>query len=59
MLRRIDTNPVGFALLDQVLLTVHPPDCAVREPRARGCWPLRPAPRREGRTHARAQPPAY
>ena len=31
ILRRIDTNPVGFAVFDQVLLTVHPSDCAVRE----------------------------
>lgn len=31
VLRRIDTNPVGFALFDQVLLTVHPEDCAVRD----------------------------
>ena len=27
----IDTNPVGFALFDRVLLTVHPTDCQVRE----------------------------
>ena len=27
----IDTNPVGFAVFDRVLLTVHPQDCAVRE----------------------------
>jgi magnesium transporter len=27
----IDTNPVGFALFDRVLVTVHPTDCAVRE----------------------------
>jgi Mg2+ and Co2+ transporter CorA len=31
VLRRIDTNPVGFALFDQVLLSVHPADCAVRD----------------------------
>ncbi|MEO6855780.1 MAG: magnesium transporter CorA family protein, partial [Rhodoferax sp.] len=31
ILRRIDTNPVGFAVFDQVLLTVHPTDCAVRD----------------------------
>ena len=31
MLRRIDTSPVGFALFDPVLLTVHPADCAVRD----------------------------
>ena len=30
VLRRIDTSPVGFAVFDQILLTVHPADCAVR-----------------------------
>src|SRR5690606_28582305 len=27
----IDTNPVGFALFDRILLTVHPADCSVRD----------------------------
>ena len=27
----IDTSPVGFAVFDRVLITVHPTDCAVRE----------------------------
>lgn len=31
ILRRIDTSPVGFAVFNRVLLTVHPTDCAVRE----------------------------
>jgi len=31
ILRRIDTSPVGFVVLDRVLLTVHPTDCAARE----------------------------
>jgi magnesium transporter len=31
ILKRIDTNPVGFAVFDQVLLTVHPTDCSVRD----------------------------
>ncbi|MFN3376023.1 MAG: magnesium transporter CorA family protein [Burkholderiaceae bacterium] len=31
VLHRIDTSPVGFAIFDQVLLTVHPADCAVRD----------------------------
>ncbi len=31
ILHRIDTSPVGFAVFDQVLLTVHPADCAVRD----------------------------
>ena len=30
-LEGIDTSPVGFALFDHVLITVHPTDCAVRE----------------------------
>jgi magnesium transporter len=31
ILQRIDTSPVGFAVFDQVLLSVHPNDCAVRD----------------------------
>ena len=31
VLRRIDTSPVGFAVFDQVLLSVHPADCTVRD----------------------------
>ena len=31
VLRRIDTSPVGFAVFDGLLLTVHPTDCAVRD----------------------------
>ena len=31
ILQRIDTSPVGFAVFDRVLLSVHPDDCAVRE----------------------------
>lgn len=30
-LKAIDTSPVGFAVFDRVLLTVHPADCQVRE----------------------------
>jgi len=30
-LRRVDTSPIGFAVFDKVLLTVHPDDCAIRE----------------------------
>jgi magnesium transporter len=30
-LTSVDTSPVGFALFDAVLITVHPGDCAVRE----------------------------
>ncbi|WP_396431032.1 magnesium transporter CorA family protein [Limnohabitans sp.] len=31
VLHRMDTSPVGFAVFDRVLLSVHPADCAVRE----------------------------
>jgi len=31
ILRRIDTSPVGFAVFENVLLSVHPADCAVRD----------------------------
>jgi magnesium transporter len=31
ILRRIDTSPVGFAVFDRLLLTVHPSDCSVRD----------------------------
>jgi magnesium transporter len=31
VLRRIDTTPVGFAIFDNLLLTVHPSDCSVRD----------------------------
>jgi magnesium transporter len=31
VLRRIDTRPVGFAVFDRVLLSVHPDDGAVRD----------------------------
>ncbi|MES2959577.1 MAG: magnesium transporter CorA family protein [Pseudomonadota bacterium] len=30
-LQGIDTSPVGFALFDRVLITVHPSDCVVRD----------------------------
>lgn len=31
ILQRIDTTPVGFVVFDQVLLTVHPEDCTIRD----------------------------
>ncbi|MDP3701631.1 MAG: magnesium transporter CorA family protein [Hylemonella sp.] len=31
ILRHIDTSPVGFAVFDRVLLSVHPADCAARD----------------------------
>lgn len=31
ILRRIDTSPVGFVVMDRVVLSVHPEDCSVRD----------------------------
>jgi len=31
ILRRIDTSPVAFVVLDRIVLSVHPADCAVRD----------------------------
>ncbi|MEA3394442.1 MAG: magnesium transporter CorA family protein [Pseudomonadota bacterium] len=31
ILKRLDTSPVGFAVFERVLLTVHPADCAARD----------------------------
>ncbi len=31
ILRHIDTSPVGFAVFDKLVLSVHPTDCAVRD----------------------------
>ncbi len=31
VLQSIDTSPVGFAVFDRLLITVHPTDCAVRD----------------------------
>jgi Mg2+ and Co2+ transporter CorA len=31
ILRRIDTSPVGFVVLDRLLLSVHPQDCSMRD----------------------------
>ncbi len=30
ILRRIDTSPIGFLVLDRVVISVHPADCSVR-----------------------------
>lgn len=53
VLRRIDTSPVGFAVFDRVLLTVHPTDCLVRDTYATRLLAALPAAQgdvREGRT---------
>ena len=44
----IDTSPVGFALFDRVLLTVHPADCSVRSFFENRLATLTPAPRADG-----------
>ncbi|UCU99554.1 magnesium transporter CorA family protein [Acidovorax radicis] len=49
VLRRIDTSPVGFAVFDQLLLTVHPTDCAVRDAYATRLMAALPASPNEGR----------
>ncbi len=49
VLRRIDTSPVGFAMFDQLLLTVHPTDCAVRDAYAARLLATAPLDMREGR----------
>lgn len=49
VLRRIDTSPVGFAMFDQVLLSVHPTDCAVRDAYAARLLATAPTDPRESR----------
>lgn len=50
VLRRIDTSPVGFAVFDQLLLTVHPSDCSVRDAYAIRLLASLPASPHEGRS---------
>jgi Mg2+ and Co2+ transporter CorA len=50
VLRRIDTSPVGFAVFDQLLLTVHPTDCAVRDAYATRLLASLPTSPSEGRS---------
>lgn len=52
VLRRIDTSPVGFALFDQVLLSVHPGDCSVRDAYAARLLAAQPTDPRDGRASA-------
>lgn len=51
-LRGIDTSPVGFALFDHVLITVHPTECSVRDHFAQRLTGLGAA-GAEGRTNVR------
>ncbi len=55
-LATIDTSPVGFAVFDRLLLTVHPVDCQVREFFANRLQQQTPAP--EARNSARMPPSA-
>jgi Mg2+ and Co2+ transporter CorA len=50
VLRRIDTSPVGFAVFDQLLLTVHPAGCAVRDAYAARLLATAPPAAAEGRS---------
>ena len=54
-LAAIDTSPVGFALFDRVLITVHPTSCAVRDYFVQRLLSL--AAGSEGRGEPRAAPP--
>lgn len=56
VLRRIDTNPVGFAVFDQLLLTVHPTDCAVRDAYATRLLAALPATPNPGHHEGRTSP---
>jgi Mg2+ and Co2+ transporter CorA len=56
ILRRIDTSPVGFAIFDRVLLTVHPTDCAVREAYAAKLLQTAPLDARSGDVRLPASP---
>lgn len=58
VLRRIDTTPVGFAVFDQVLLTVHPADCAARDAYAARLLAATPTPEGAEARPANARLPA-
>ena len=47
-LRRIDTTPLGFALFEQLLLSVHPEDCSLRDQYAERLLSAQPTDPREG-----------
>ena len=49
VLRHIDTTPVGFAVFDQVLLSVHPDDCTARDAYAARLLAAMPTDPRESR----------
>ena len=56
VLRRIDTSPVGFAVFDRVVLTVHPAGCAVLDHYAQRLLASAAAPNRSASAHLPANP---
>jgi hypothetical protein len=53
LLQSIDTSPVGFAVFDRVLVTVHPAECAVQEHfAARFAGLAHSSPAHSGQAHA-------
>ena len=52
VLHRIDTTPLGFALFEQLLLSVHPEDCSLRDQYAARLLSAQPTDPREGRNNA-------
>ncbi len=55
-LQAIDTSPVGFALFDRLLLSVHPDDCAVRDYFAERLGKLSSGPDHRGNARLPASP---
>ena len=53
----IDTSPVGFAVFDRVLVTVHPTDCAVRDYFAQRYLSLGTAAESRGASRLPSNPP--
>ena len=56
VLRRIDTSPVGFAVFDRVLLSVHPASCAALNHYAQRLLAAPPAAMRSAGTHLPTSP---
>ncbi len=56
ILRRIDTNPVGFVVFDRVLLSVHPAQCAALEHHAQRLLAPTAAAAHSAGTHLPASP---
>ncbi len=56
-LAAVDTSPVGFAVFDRVLVTVHPTDCAVRDHFAQRLAALAAGEGRGGGSRLPASPP--